>query len=291
MDKDEVIIELRKLASRLGENKTITLKDIRTVPKLSYWTSVHFDKLVDALEVAGLPSSDLASKMSITNERLLEYLKDLEKDLGRRPTTLDLKRDAEIYKKFSANRFSPNIFKTRFNGFTNALKQLDIQQSPKTPEITIAKKGKDDPEYFNNKGRFFGEGAELHVTAELLYRGFQAANIPVDEGLDILAVRNNKTFYFQVKHKDLNNNLPISITKSSYERTGSGAVYYIFVLLSEKKREFLIVPYHIIDDWIRQDLAEEEQLNYLFYIKKIGQEYKLKNVVLDKYLDGWESIR
>ncbi len=37
---------------------------------------------------------------------------------------------------------------------------------------------------------------------------------------------------------------------------------YIFVLLSEKKREFFI-----------------------------GEEYKLKNVVLDKYFDGWESIR
>ena len=144
----------------------------------------------------------------------------------------------------------------------------------------------------DNKGKFWGRAAELHVTAELLYRGFQAANIPVDTGLDILAVKKNKTFYFQVKHKDLSNKQAIELTKSSFERSGGGDVYYIFVLLSDKKREFLIIPYHIVNDWIRAGLAEDKGMKYLIYIQKDEDgKYKLNEMGLDKYRDRWEDIK
>jgi len=144
------------------------------------------------------------------------------------------------------------------------------------------------------KNRFWGEAAELHVLAELLYRKFQAANIPVDVGLDILAFKNNKTYYFQVKHKDLSNNQAIKITKSTFEKTGSGEVYYIFVLLSEEKRDFLIIPYHIMNDWIREKIVEDTDDGYLIYIKHIkgkDKQYMLKEKVLDNYLNNWEVIR
>ena len=290
MTPDEVIYNLKKLALKLRQKKYITLKDIGTVPGLEYYTYYHFKRLANALRAAGLPSSKLASSMNIKSEDLLNYLRDLRNELGHNPTMYDIYRDEKIFKKYSETKISWAILRTRFNGLRNALEQLNDKQ--KDDKKTLSKGiNREYSKFFQNTNRFYGEGAELHVTAELLYHEFQAANIPVDEGLDILAVKNNKTFYFQVKHKDLNSNNPIKLTRSSFERNGGGSVYYIFVLLSEKKRDFLILPYHIVNDWIREKLAEEQEKEYLIQIKKEGEEYKFKNIILNKYLDGWENIR
>lgn len=59
--------------------------------------------------------------------------------------------------------------------------------------------------------------------------------------------------------KEKGSNEHIHITKSSFERRGGGDVYYIFVLLSDEIRNFLIIPYHIINDWIRIGLADERE--------------------------------
>ena len=132
----------------------------------------------------------------------------------------------------------------------------------------------------------------------MLYRGFQAANIPVDEGLDILAVKDNNTFYFQVKHKDISNNQAIKITKSSFEKTGRGNVYYIFVLLSNAKllsndkRDFLVIPFYVVNDWIRDGIVEATENGYMIYIKVRDGKYYLKEKKgLDYYLNNWELIR
>lgn len=292
MTEDQVISNLKKIASQKKDKQYITLNDLRAIPGLEYNVYFHFKRLGNALQAAGLPSSKLASSMKATNEDLLNYLIDLrDQKNGHNPSVYDIDRDDEIYKKYSEKKFSWAIFKSRFGGLRKAIEQIGPNDGKDTKKTLFRETKADNVGLFQNTNRFYGEGAELHVTAELLYHEFQAANIPVDEGLDILAVKNNKTFYFQVKHKDLNSNNPIKLTKSSFERSGGGSVYYIFVLLSEKKRDFLILPYHIVNDWIREKLVEEQEKEYLIQIKKEGEEYKFKNIILNKYLDGWDSIR
>lgn len=291
MTKEEVVDHLKSIALQLKNKPYITLKDLRSVPGLEYYVYFHFGKISIALQAANLPSSQLASSMKITNEDLLNYLTDLLSKLKHNPTVFDINRDEEIYKKYSEQKFSWAIFKSRFGGLRKAIELIDSSSRKDNKKALIKENNESYSGLFQNTNRFYGEGAELHVTAELLYHGFQAANIPVDEGLDVLAVKNNKTFYFQVKHKDLNSNNPIKLTKSSFERSGGGAVYYIFVLLSEKKRDFLILPYHIVNDWIRENLAEVQEKEYIISIKKEGEEYKFKNEILNRYLDRWEDIR
>lgn len=291
MTKEEVISKLRELAKTYQNKAYITLEEVRSVPKLDYYIQFHFRRLGSALEAAGLPSSKLAASMNVTSEELLNYLRELRDKLGHNPKVWDIIDDEETYKKYSKYKLSWSLYKTRFGGLTKAIELIEDTLNKKPLADLKEKSENDNPEFFENKSRFFGKAAELHVTAELMYHGFQAANIPVDIGLDILAVKNNKTFYFQAKHKDLNRNEPIAITKSSYERSGGGDVYYIFVLLSEERRDFLIVPYHIINDWIRTGLAQENNKEYLVHIKKREGNYWLKDLVLNKYLGRWEDIK
>ena len=292
MTKNEVINNLKVLASRFKNKKYLTLKEIRSIPKLDYYIQFHFRKLGNALQVANLPSSKLAAGMNITNEQLLNYLVDLRNKLGRYPKVWDFTDDKDIYKKYSKYKITWSIYKSRFGGLTKA-RELTGMQKDKTKEYkTRSAEGNfGEGEETLPKNRFWGEAAELHVLAELLYRQFQAANIPVDVGLDILAFKNNKTYYFQVKHKDLSNNQAIKITKSSFKKTGGGEVYYIFVLLSDNSRDFLIIPYHIMNDWIREKIVEDTSDGYLLYIKKQDNHYKLKEKTLNNYLNNWEDIK
>lgn len=296
MDKQEVIKNLKKLASQLKSKKYLTGEELKKVPKLNYYTSFHFRTLGNALKEAGLPSSKLAAAMNINNEDLFFYLKDLYRKLEHVPTVWDIQHDEELYRKYSNERIIWSLYKSRFGGLTKARELAGIKDN-KFAGVSNRNKaeiGYEDEEGNLPKNRFWGEAAELHVLAELLYRKFQAANIPVDVGLDILAIKKNKTYYFQVKHKDLSNNQAIKITKSSFEKTGSGEVYYIFVLLTDEKRDFLIIPYHIINDWIREKIVEDTSDGYLIYIKhsKNGEEhYMLKEKALDRFLNNWEIIR
>lgn len=289
MTKNEVIKNLKTLSLQFKSRKYLTLKEIRTIPKLDYYIQFYFRKLGNALKAANLPSSKLAAGMKITNEQLINYLVDLQKKLGRPPKVWDFSDDKDIYKKYSDYKISWSIYKTRFGGLRKAI-QIMNGGSIKVPKTSIAV-DRQDTEFLWERRRFWGEAAELHAMAELLYHGFQAANIPVDEGLDILAAKRNKTYYFQVKHKDLSDSQAIKITKSSFEKTGGGEVYYIFVLLSDKKRDFLIIPYHIINDWIREKIAEDSNDGYLIYIKKQNDHYMLKEKILNNYLNNWEDIR
>ncbi|KKP34417.1 MAG: hypothetical protein UR23_C0039G0003 [Candidatus Roizmanbacteria bacterium GW2011_GWA2_32_13] len=291
MTKDEVIRNLKVLALRFKNKKYLTLKEVRSIPKLDYYIQFHFRKFGNALDAANLPSSKLAAGMKITNEQLLNYLIGLHNKLGRNPKVWDFKDDEDIYKKYSKYKISWSIYKTRFGGLRKAIELMGggATKSPKPSVINKNKQGNTELPW--ERRRFWGEAAEIHVMAELLYRGFQAANIPVDEGLDILAVKKNRTYYFQVKHKDLNNNQAIKITKSSFEKTGGGEVYYIFVLLSEDKRDFLIIPYHMMNDWIREKIVEDTNDGYLLYIKKRNNQYMLKEKTLKNYLNNWEDIK
>src|SRR3989344_589305 len=292
MKKQEVIDNLKKLASQLGSKKYITLKDLRSVPKLSHYMYFHFKTIKKALHEAGLPSSYLASSMGISDEKLLDYLKDLQAKLGYPPTVWEIQHDNQLYKKYSERKIIWSIYKSRFGGLIKA-KEFAGMKDSKARIYKSRTSGGDfeEGEEVLPKNRYWGEAAELHVLAELLYHEFQTANIPVDVGLDILAVKNNKTFYFQVKHKDLSDNKAIKLTKSSFKRTGAGNVYYIFVLLSENKRDFLIIPYYIVKSWISSGHAREEDKSYLIYISKKDGKYKLVDMELDSYLDKWDDIR
>src|SRR3990170_4522824 len=121
MKKEEVIKILRKLASELEDKKYLTLKDIRSVPKLDYYIHFHFRGLGNALRAANLSSSKLASSMSIKSEELLNYLRALRDKLGRNPTVWDIQDDEQLYKKYAINKFSWSILKSRFGGLRRAL--------------------------------------------------------------------------------------------------------------------------------------------------------------------------
>ncbi len=91
---------------------------------------------------------------------------------------------------------------------------------------------------------YTGKGGEHLVCSELLFRGFNASIMSVDVGMDIIATKDSQLFSIQVKTANLNRFevYNFDVRKISFERHNSGNIYYVCVLHTEKKTDFLILP-------------------------------------------------
>lgn len=275
MDQQEVIRRLRELAQELGKN-TLTQQDLRTSQHISsYWIRKHFINLASALEAAGLQPSKLAKAMATSDDELLDYLADLERQLGRKPTTTDVDRDGN---------FSQAIFRNRFGSVPEAVRRL--RDRARVQQLS--------------SGRLAtGAAAEYLVVSELLYRGFNANFLPVDTGIDIVALRGDRAFNIQVKNVSLEKGKSgeVAITVSAFERHRSSDVYYIFVLNWEQRRDFLILPFQKVDELIdsgviriKDSAAKKYRFHVLWCEDRVYINDVSERAEVTHYLHGWDKI-
>ena len=101
---------------------------------------------------------------------------------------------------------------------------------------------------------YIGKAGEHLVCSELLFRGFNASIMSVDTGVDIVATKENRLYGIQVKTARLNKfkYYNFDIRKVSFERNNAGTIYYIFVLYSEKKTNYLILPFFEIEKLVHE---------------------------------------
>ena len=287
MTREEVIEKLRELAINIGTSR-LRGKDIRSVSGLEYYLRIHFNGLASALKEANLEPTDLAEKMSTTNEELLSYVRDLGDRIGKRPTVFDVKRD---------KKYSDKIFETRFGNIQKAYELatmgLNTPINKASEDIFI-----DD---FPFRPQFWGKATELYIVAELMFRGFNSSLLQVDLGVDVIAIKDNKTFYFQVKSVSFDkiSSRTIKITASSFSRTAASNMFYMFVLQRGLKRNILILPYQRIHELIKKELIAVPEEGKEFPIS-ISVKNEIVNIYLpsDKskvedvssYLNDWDVI-
>lgn len=92
---------------------------------------------------------------------------------------------------------------------------------------------------------FIGKAGEHAVMAELLYRGFNSSLMAVDEGVDIVASKNNQYFHIQVKTSALgaNGKYAFFIKNAAFEANNGGKVFYILVMRNaDGSTKFAVIP-------------------------------------------------
>ncbi len=109
---------------------------------------------------------------------------------------------------------------------------------------------------------FIGKAGEMAVCSELLFREFYASAMTVDDGVDIVALKNDKTFYIQVKTVQIksNENFSIRINTNSYDRYNRGDCFYIFVARGAQNI-FIVATAHDIWRWTQNGCATRNDKN------------------------------
>ena len=91
---------------------------------------------------------------------------------------------------------------------------------------------------------FLGKAGEYAVMSELLFWGFNASIMSVDDGIDIVATKNNKFFHIQVKTATRQDagKYQFTINPASFKKYHATNVFYVFVLRHGIKNDFIIIP-------------------------------------------------
>lgn len=90
----------------------------------------------------------------------------------------------------------------------------------------------------SNENLYKGKAGEYSVMAELLFRGYNVNNMAVDEGIDIVASKNNIFYYIQVKTTELRADYSISVNlkKDRFDTFNDNAqLRYIIVVRCNDK--------------------------------------------------------
>ncbi len=96
-----------------------------------------------------------------------------------------------------------------------------------------------------------GKAGECAVMSELLYNGYNANTMMVDDGVDIVASKNNLFYFIQVKTSILNNNrLQVHIKKDRFDAFIASQIRYVVVARFQHGNLFFIFSNSDIERFI-----------------------------------------
>ncbi len=109
-----------------------------------------------------------------------------------------------------------------------------VVRQPQRPEDAI--RPEENVQDISEKN-YIGSAGEMAVCSELLFRGYNISRMAVDDGVDIVAIKNGKTFYIQVKttHITSSNFSSSPIRRKSFDKYNGNDCYYIIVARTSTK--------------------------------------------------------
>ena len=112
------------------------------------------------------------------------------------------------------------------------------------------------PEVGGLTTNFLGKAGEYAVMSELLFWGFNVSLMAVDEGIDVIATKDNKYFHIQVKttgKPNANGQYAFSIRREAFDQNNSAHIFYILVMREGASTRYVVLPSTEIVRLIRQN--------------------------------------
>lgn len=120
-----------------------------------------------------------------------------------------------------------------------------------------------------------GKGGEFAVMSELLFRGFNASSMTVDDGVDIAATKekDGRFFFIQVKTTSCEEDtFSVNIDKNSYSRYNVSNMFYVIVIRFIKDN-LLQNQYLVFNSYDIEKLASRDMTG--IYQKYISMKFKM----------------
>jgi hypothetical protein len=121
--------------------------------------------------------------------------------------------------------------KNKTGGFKRGVYRLKSQPVV-TPKPTVAP---------TVTSQYTGKAGESAVISELLFYGFNASAMAVDDGIDVVASKESKYFHIQVKTSNSSDQgvFGFTIKKSSFVAKDSFQTFYILVIRDKDKHRYI----------------------------------------------------
>lgn len=176
--------------------------------------------------------------------------------------------------------------KGRYKKGTYRLRKPKREKKPKPIPLPISPRTKQESLDKN----YVGSAGEMAVCSELLFREYNVSRMSVDDGVDVVAIKNGKTFYVQVKTTQVtSNSFSVSIGSKSFDRYNSNDCYYIIVARAEKNM-FLIFTADDIKRMIsNESISKSERVLSITFSQSDGHIY-IKNERVDYALNSFERV-
>lgn len=117
---------------------------------------------------------------------------------------------------------------------------------------------------------YMGSAGEMAVCSELLFREYNVSQMSVDDGIDIVAMKSNKTYYIQVKTVQVKSeSFSVQIKSRSYERYNANDCYYIIVARAEIT-QFIVATADDIRRLIERGTVKGEKYISLRFNQNMG---------------------
>lgn len=184
--------------------------------------------------------------------------------------------------KSKAPQFSK--VKNGSNGFRRGVYRIKPQKSlPLTPVAP--------PRAPTN---YVGKAGEFAVMSELLFRGFNASVMSVDEGIDLVASKDGRYFHIQVKTANKSDTKPYLATIKSSALKQGGDVYYVIVLRVPTEvriyNEYAIFSSLDIRRWIGEGILKDGQ-SISLRISAEKNRFRLNNVIdVSSHINDFDVI-
>ena len=140
---------------------------------------------------------------------------------------------------------------------------------------------------------FTGKAGEFAVMSELLFWEFNASVMAVDDGIDVVASKNNKYFHIQVKTaaEQTGGRFIFAIKHSSFKQHDSATMFYVFVLRRGLRNEYIIIPSGLIRNLLSTSRITQSQiLSVTITVDAKGIKYTLNGTDVSPYFGNFGGI-
>ena len=141
---------------------------------------------------------------------------------------------------------------------------------------------------------FTGKAGEFAVMSELLFWGYNASAMTVDNGIDVVASKEEKYFHIQVKTatEQDGGKFTFSIKNNSFQQHHSSSMYYAFVLRRRLSNEYVIIPSSYLQVLISGGkIAKAPTLSVTITVDANGRKYMLNGTTnVDVYVGNFGGI-
>lgn len=127
---------------------------------------------------------------------------------------------------------------------------------------------------------FTGKAGEYAVMSELLFWEFNASVMAVDDGIDLVASKNNEYFHLQVKTatEQDGGRFTFTIEHKSFKEHDSAKMFYVFVLRRGITNEYIVIPSNYLRTLISSGrITPNPKLSVTIKVDPKGRSYMLNN--------------